>query len=152
MKTALLLASTLAACTGLAAAQEIGMKEHAGLRWACGGAGVEERAALATLRPQANVELLFVTAKRGGYLADVEVSVYAADKTAPVLQVTAEGPICMISAPAAKYRIEASYGGVKRSAQIAADKKLARVVFGFPEEPWDGIRASDEEKQQARQP
>lgn len=128
------------------------MKEHAGLRFACGGIGVEERAALAALRPQANVELLFVTAKRGGYLADVEVTVYAADKSSPALQTTAEGPMCMLSAPAAKYRIEAAYGGVKRSAQVAADKKPARVVFGFPEEPWDGIRASDEEKQQARTP
>jgi len=151
MKIALL-ATTLAACAGLASAQDIAMKQHAGLRFACGGVGVEERATMAALRPQANVELLFVTAKRGGYLADVEVTVYAADKSSPALQVTAEGPMCMLSAPAAKYRIEASYGGVKRSAQIAADKKPARVVFGFPEEPWDGIRASDEEKQQARTP
>jgi len=147
-----LLAATLAACAGVATAQDIGMKEYAGLRWACGGAGVEERAALAALRPQANVELLFVSAKRGGYLADVEVSVYAADKFSPILQVTAEGPVCMISAPAAKYRVEATYGGVKRTAQVVANTKQARVVFGFPEEPWDGIRASDEEKQQARKP
>jgi hypothetical protein len=106
--------------------------------------------ALAELRPQANLELLFVTAKRGGYLADVEVSLYAADKTSPVLQVTAEGPMCMILAPAGRYRIEASYAGVTRAHQVAADAKTARVVFAFPEEPWDGIRASDEEKQQAR--
>lgn len=145
-----LLAGTLAAFAGLAAAQDIGMKEHAGIRWACGGAGIEERAALASLRSQANLELLFVTAKRGGYLADVEVSVHAADKGPPVLQLTAEGPICMISAPAARYRIEVSYGGVKRSRQVAASAKQVRVIFGFPEEPWDGIRASDEEKQQAR--
>jgi hypothetical protein len=145
-----LLVTMLAACAGAATAQDIPMKEHAGLRFACGGAGVEERAALAALRPQANVELLFVTAKRGGYLADVEIAVYAADKGAPVLQTTAEGPMCMISAPAAKYRVEATYGGVKRSAQIAAGAKQARVVFGFPDEPWDGIRASDEEKREAR--
>lgn len=145
-----LLTGTLAAFAGLATAQDIAMKEHAGIRWACGGAGVEERAALAALRSQANLELLFVTAKRGGYLADVEVSVYAADKASPVLELTAQGPICMISAPTARYRIEASYGGVRRSLQVAANAKQARVVFGFPEEPWDGIRASDEEKQQAR--
>lgn len=146
----ILLAGTFAAFAGLAAAQDIGMKNYYGIGWACGGAGVEERAAIAALRPKANLELLFVTAKRGGYLADVEVAVYAADKPSPVLQLTAEGPICMISAPAAKYRIEASYGGVKRSAQVVANAKQARVVFGFPDEPWDGIKASDEEKQQAR--
>ena len=138
----------LAACVGLAAAQDIGMKKDGPLAWACGGAGAEERAALAALRPQANLELLFVTAKRGGYLADVAVSVYAEGK--PVLQVTAEGPMCELAAPAARYRIEAVYGGVKRSQEVTAGAKIARVVFGFPEEPWDGIKASDEEKQQSR--
>jgi hypothetical protein len=103
MKT-FLFASSLALCAGLATAQNIGMKEHAGLRFACGGAGFEKRAELASLRPQANLELLFITAKRGGYLADVEVAVFAADKGSPVLQVTAEGPMCMISPPAARRR------------------------------------------------
>jgi hypothetical protein len=149
MKT-FLFGSSLALCAGLASAQDIAMKEHAGLRFACGGAGFEERAELASLRPQANLELLFITAKRGGYLADVEVAVFAADKASPVLQVTAEGPMCMISAPAAKYRIEATYGGVKRTAQVAAGGKTAQVVLRFPEPPWDGTRATDEEKRSSR--
>jgi hypothetical protein len=147
MKTTLL-AGACALFAGLVMAQDIGMKEEGGIRWACGGAGVEERAALAALRSQANLELLFVTAKRGGYLADVALTVYAAGK--PVLQVNAEGPICELFTPAAKYRIEAVYGGVKRSEEVTAGAKIARVVFRFPEEPWDGIRASDEEKRGAR--
>jgi hypothetical protein len=145
-----LLAGVLAAFAGAAMAQNLGMKEQGAIRWVCGGAGVEERAALAGLRAQANLELLFVTAKRGGYLADVEVALYAADRTAPVLQVTAEGPMCLISAPKGDYRIEAAYGGAKRTLRVAANTRQARAVFAFPEEPWDGIRASDEEKQQAR--
>ena len=75
---ALLLVSSLALCAGFASAEDIAMKEHAGLRFACGGAGVEERTALAALRPQANLEFLFVTAKRGGYLADVDLIVMGA--------------------------------------------------------------------------
>lgn len=149
MKT-LLVAGALASFAGFAAAQDIAMKEQAGVSWACGGVGVAEREALGALRPKANLELLFVTAKRGGYLADVEVSVFPAGKPAPALQVRAQGPICLISAPAASYRIEASYRGVKRSAKVTAGTKPARMVFAFPEEPWDGIRASDEEKAQAR--
>jgi hypothetical protein len=146
------LAVAFMSLAGLAAAQDLGMKEHAGLRFACGGAGVEERVALAALRPQANLELLFVTARRGGYLADVEVALYAAGKEAAVLQVTAEGPICMIAAPAGKYRIEASYRGIKRTVHAAANAAQARVVLRFPDEPWDGIKASEEEKQPARTP
>ena len=42
---ALLLVSSLALCAGLTSAEDIAMKEHAGLRFACGGAGAtdEER-------------------------------------------------------------------------------------------------------------
>ena len=131
------------------------MKEEAGMRWACGGVGAEERTALASLRPQANLELLFVTAKRGGYLADVAVALYPAGADSPRLQLSAQGPVCLVFAPAGRYRIEASLRGVKRIAQAAAggaSGNPVRVVFGFPEESWDGIRASDEEKQQARAP
>lgn len=141
-------AAALAAFTGLTPAQDIAMKKDGPLAWACGGAGVEERAALAALRPQANLELVFVTAKRGGYLADVAVTVYAGEKA--LLRVNAEGPMCELAAPAANYRIEAVYGGVKRSQEVSAGAKMARVVFRFPDEPWDGIRATDEEKRQGR--
>jgi hypothetical protein len=146
----IVLSGALAVFAGAVAAQDISMRKDGAIAWACGGAGAEERAALAALRPQANLELLFVTAKRGGYLADVAVTLYEGDK--PVLQVNAEGPICELAAPAGKYRIEAVYGGVKRSQPASAGAKLSRLVFRFPEEPWDGIRASDEEKRQARSP
>lgn len=145
---AMILSTALAAFGAAAWAQDFALQEQNGLRYACGGAGVEERAALAALRPQANLELLFVTAKRGGYLADVAVTVYAGDKA--LLRVNAEGPMCELAAPAASYRIEAVYGGVKRSQEVSAGAKMARVVFRFPDEPWDGIRASDEEKRQGR--
>ena len=145
---AIILFAALAASGAAALAQDVALKEQNGLRYACGGAGVEERAALAALRPQANLELLFVTAKRGGYLADVAVTVYAGDKA--LLRVNAGGPMCELAAPAANYRIEAVYGGVKRSQEVSAGAKIARLVFRFPDEPWDGIRATDEEKRQGR--
>jgi hypothetical protein len=146
------LALALAAFTSVAAAQDIAMKEQGGVRWACGGVGAEERAALASLRPQANLELLFVTAKRGGYLADVAVSVYAAQAASPLLQFTAEGPTCMILAPAGRYRIEASFNDVRRvrQASAGASGKPERLVFSFPDAPWDGVWASEEEKQSVR--
>lgn len=134
MKT-IALAAALAAFAGFAGAQDIGMKEHAGLRFACGGIGFEERAALAALRPQTNVELLFATGKRGAYVADVQVSIFGADKTSPVLELRANGPMCLISAPAAKYRVEATYAGVKRSAQLEAGAKQTQLLFSFPQEP-----------------
>ena len=147
---AILLAASLVGLAGHGVAQDIALKDAGGIRWACGGVGAEERAALAGLRSQANLELVFVTAKRGGYLADVQFVVYAADRPAPVLQVTAEGPMCLLSAPKGSYRIDATYGGAQRSLKAVANAAPARLVFGFPDEAWDGIKASDEEKQQAR--
>jgi hypothetical protein len=124
-----------------------------GLRWACGGVGAEERAALATLRPEATLELLFVTARRGGYLADASVSIAPDKAPAKPLALRADGPICLLVAPPGAYRIAAELAGEKRvlRAAVAAGRRApARLVFTFPAEPWDGIWADPEEKRQAR--
>lgn len=149
-----LIAAALAALCATAQAQPLEMKDENGLRWACGGIGVEERQALAGLERQANLKLLFVTAKRGGYLADVDVSLYPAG-AAGLAQLTmiAQGPICVIDAPAGRYRIEASYNGVKRAATVTLrkdGKQPAQVALTFPEGAWDGVKATDEEKQSSR--
>jgi len=71
------------------------------------------------------------------------------------LQATADGPICLIDAPPGTCRIEASCAGAVRKARTTITKAGGpphRLVFAFPEEPWDGIRASPEEKRQAAQP
>lgn len=138
-----------------AGAQTLDWRDQDGMRWVCGGVGTTERAALARLEPQANLKLLFVTAKRGGYLADAALALRAEGETAARLKVNAEGPICLIRAPAGRYRLDASIGEVKRSATVAIaaeSREPARVVFSFPGKPWDGIWASDEEKAQARTP
>jgi hypothetical protein len=57
----------------------------------------------------------------------------------------------MIAAPPGRYRVEATYGGVKRSVKVATGDRQARIALAFPDELWDGIRASDEEKLQARE-
>ena len=114
------------------------MREQGALRWACGGVGFEERAALAELRPQANVELLFVTEPRGGYLADILVALYEGDADAPMLSLRADGPICLLHLPAGRYRIEASRLGEHRSAGASGgmpDGKPRRTILAFPEEP-----------------
>ncbi len=121
-------------------------------RWACGGVGADERRALDALRPQSNVELLFVSAERGGYLADASFKVSAGART--LFASENEGPICLLALPAGAYRIEARRGEVVRtqSLQVGAKAGPRRVVFSFPGEPWDGISASEEEKRQAREP
>jgi hypothetical protein len=133
-------------------AQPLAMTASGEVKWVCGGVGAEERRELAALEPESNLGLVFVTAKRGGYLADVAVSVTLAAST---LNIKAEGPYCLLRLPAGRYRIEATFDGVQR-VQVATvgDKtgRPARLAFAFPEEPWGGIKASDEEKRQAKEP
>ena len=151
----LLFAAGLAICAAGAYAQQSAMQEAGGMKWICGGVGADGRRELATLESQANLTLTFVTVKRGGYLADVGVQLYGAGAKSPLLQFTAGGPLCLLAVPAGRYRIEAAFGGAKRSteASVAKDAKHAlRVALAFPDEPWDGIRASDEEKRQAKEP
>jgi hypothetical protein len=124
-----------------------------GLRYACGGVGAEERRALKALEAQASLRLLFVTAKRGGYLADAEVAVADAGG-ATRLRLRADGPICLLALPEGKYRITATLGGVTRTAAAevrGAPGRARAIAFEFPGEPWDGVWASAEEKQQARE-
>ena len=138
-----------------ASAQRLAMTDANGVLWVCGGVGAEERRELAALEARANLALTFVTLKRGGYLADVEVTLYEAGAKSARFKTTADGPICLLRLPAGRYRIEAAHGGAKRSAQAALAQDAQRPVrlgFAFPGEPWDGIWASDEEKRQAKEP
>lgn len=119
-------------------AQAFVMREQGALRWACGGVGFEERAALAELRTQANVELVFVTGPRGGYLADVLVALYEGEADTPALSLRAPGPLCLLHLPTGRYRIQASRLGEHRSARVSggrADGNPQRTILAFPEEP-----------------
>lgn len=151
MKTLVAMAFALACLA--ASAQEFAMKRDGAVSWICGGVGADERRAIEALKPQARIEVEFVTAKRGAYLSDVRLAMYDA-RGERVLEVAADGPVCLIDAPAGTYRLEARYEGVTRKARstIAGAATPRRVVFAFPGEPWDGIRASPEEKAQAAQP
>lgn len=129
------------------------MQRSGAVSWVCGGVGADERRAIEALRPQARLEVLFVTAKRGAYVSDAELEVQGAGGES-LLHVTADGPVCLLDAPAGTYGLTASSGGATRKARatVTRDGSLRKVVFAFPEEPWDGIRASPEEKAQAAQP
>lgn len=125
-----------------------------GLQWSCGGVGSDERRALARLGGEAGLELVMVTAQRGGYVAGAEVSLRGATTKGAQLSGVADGPICLFKLPPGTYTIEALLDGTRREARavVKAGGKPARVVMTFPEKDGDGIRASAEEKRQARAP
>jgi len=142
-----------AACAAALALLAATSAHAAGEAIACAGVGAEERAALRAREGGVALKLLFVTAKRGGWLADAEVTVADAGG-AGLLRTRADGPICHVSLPEGRYRITAALAGATRTASVRVPAKPSRpqqVVFAFPGEPWDGIWASDEEKRQARE-
>jgi len=146
-----LLPALLLSCAA-AAAQEPQMATRGSVAYACGGVGAEERRAMRTLEAHANLELLFVTAKRGGYLAGAQVVIRNAD--GKQLELTADGPVCLLLLPAGTYEVTAMLGAVVRSAKVAVSAptgKPRRLALAFPGEAWDGIWASPEEKRQARE-
>lgn len=141
------------ACAASLALMAASAAHAAGEAIACGGVGAEERAALRAREGEASLKLVFVTAKRGGWLADAEVVVTDA-KGGELLRTRADGPICHVKLPEGRYRITAALAGVTRTASITVPAGAGgprQVVFAFPGEPWDGIWASDEEKRQARE-
>lgn len=119
--------------------------------FACGGITEEERRALPTLVPDANVELLFVSGKRGAYLAGVQWRVLDRANE-PLAYGTAEGPQCLLRLPPGPLRIEARVGNEMKTAKAVAPKsgKRARVVLTFAPEGDEDIEASPEEKEQGR--
>jgi len=143
----LFLAAFLAALP--AASQPLSFRDAGGLRFACGGVGAEERDALQAMRRPGQLELLFVSEKRGAYLSAVDVEV--AGPGGATTRFRSEGPTCLVEAPPGDWKVRARVGNVERSRDVKLTARGARAVLAFPDEPWDGIRASEEEKRQARE-
>jgi hypothetical protein len=148
----LVIASALCMALLPARGQPLRQQSAGDLRYTCGGIGADERRALESLRGDARLEIVLATAKRGAYLSDVAVAIQAGG--APAVRFVASGPICLVDAPPGSYRIEARQGEVVRAqnVKIGGGRTHARIVMTFPDEPWDGILASEEEKRQAREP
>src|SRR5438309_1132024 len=105
------------AVAGTAHAQ-LAYRQAGAASWVCGGVGSDERRELDALRGQARLELLFVTGGRGAYVAGAHVALYPATGSSPVLDITSDGPTCLVDVAPGSYRIEATYADQKRSARV----------------------------------
>ena len=123
------------------------------LAYACGGVGSDARDELAAKAAGSNLSLEIFVAPGGEYLANVDVALIPAGR-GEALRLWADGPICYISVAPGRYRVEATFEGVTRSAIAtvpAAGSKPARVALAFPKSVGDrqADAASPEEKAQA---
>lgn len=108
------------------------------------------RDALKQLQGMSNARLLFVTERRGGYLADVPFTVTDARSGEKLVQTRAEGPICLLQLPPGRYRVNAEFNGAARHASFSVGKSgIAEAALRFPGDGGEDIPASAEEKRQA---
>ena len=110
------------------------MEQSGGVSWRCGGIGSDERDTLQKMEPGSNLKLVFAAGARGEYVANVGVTLTEGKGAA--VKFVAQGPICLINAPAGRYRVEAAFGGTQRGAStmLAKDPAApAMVVIRFPE-------------------
>ena len=136
MNARLVCSMALCACSAAASAQALLTKEQGAVTWRCGGVGVEEREELAGMEAGSNLKLVFAAGARGEYLANVEVALSERQGKVAAVKFIAQGPICLVRAPAGSYRIDASLGDRRGSASATAAEEARRpamVVVRFPE-------------------
>ena len=122
---------------------------------ACGGVGSDERRELASRVAGANLSLEMFIEKGGEYVADVDVKLQPLGSREPAISMRTDGPICYLRVAPGRYRIEATFEGITRSATATvAAAKPVRVALAFPKSVGDRQTdaASPEEKAQARSP
>ena len=122
--------------------------------YACGGVGSDARRELAANAAGSNLSLEIFVAQGGEYLADVEVVLIPAGGKGEALRLRTEGPLCYLRVPPGRYRVEATFEGVTRSAianVAAAPSRPVHVALPFPKSVGDRQTdaASPEEKAQA---
>jgi hypothetical protein len=152
MKTTIL-ALVLALACAFARAAPLGE----GSSYTCGGVGSDARRELAANARDANLSLEIFVAQGGEYLADVDVALIPATPGGQALRLRTEGPLCYLRVPPGRYRVEATFEGVTRSATAnvpAAPAKPLHVALAFPKSVGDrqSDAASPEEKAQAARP
>jgi hypothetical protein len=107
-----------------------------GVRWLCGGVGLEESARMKQEARNYAIMLTFA-ARDGSYLADVKVRVVD-NRGQPVLDTTCDSPILLIDpGRAGRYRITAQTGGatLTRTAAFTSGQHGKSVVMVWPVGP-----------------
>ena len=147
MKSTIALLAFLVASAGVHAAP---LGE--GGTYSCGGVGSDARRELAANAAGSNLSLEIFVAQGGEYLADVDVALIPAKGEA--LRLRTEGPLCYLRVPPGRYRVEATFEGVTRSATAnvpAASSRPVHIALAFPKSVGDRQTdaASPEERAQA---
>jgi hypothetical protein len=125
---------TAASAYALVAADLPPEHRQGGVAYRTGGIGEDESKAMQDAARQYPLALEFVARtgeERGGWLADVDVSIKDSRGNS-VLQAKADGPFLLARLPAGEYVVTAKYQDAQRSQRVAVSgRKAQRIVFGW---------------------
>jgi hypothetical protein len=105
----------------------------AGVAYAAGGIGLEDRQRLAAREKDFNLKLVF-TLTEGNYLSDVEVAVKDASGKA-LLTLPPSGPIILVKLPRGAHVVQASYEGKTQTRKINIAERLHTEHLRWPSNP-----------------
>ena len=94
----------------------------AGVAYAAGGIGLEDRQRLTAREKDFNLKLVFTLAE-GNYLSDVDVAVKDAGGKS-LLTLPASGPIVLVKLPRGSYVLQASYEGKAQTRKFNIGDRL----------------------------
>lgn len=125
------LAACLFASAALAQPASLQPKTENGVRYICGGVGLDESEYLKQ-EARNGGQLLTFAARDGSYLANVHVEVDDAQGK-PLLQTDCGAPMMLVNLPGkGSYKVKADFNGKSQTRTLLAGEPGANAVFEWP--------------------
>src|SRR5262249_7910850 len=97
------------------------IKQEGAIRYAMGGVGEDERAAMEAMRKDFNLELTFAAKGDGNFLADVDLAIRDA-RDRVVLGTRIDAPIVLAQLPPGRYTVSATFNGETQTRKVSIGK------------------------------
>lgn len=112
---------------------------HGSIVYVTGGIGSDETAAFRRVRSKYSLSLNFsanTTDGRAAFVSDVQVVIRDQHDSNTVLNITSDGPFCLIQLPAGSYTLHSTYEGVTQTRQITIqDNKNTALDLNWSAKP-----------------
>ncbi|WER46733.1 hypothetical protein CupriaWKF_03875 [Cupriavidus sp. WKF15] len=100
-------------------------RKSGSVTYICGGVATDEQRALSAQSGDYNMGLLFTQGPRGEYLSDVNVTLTRNGRE--VANFVADGPKCLLRAPAGSYNVRATYEGRTKTQVVSTGTHNAQM-------------------------
>lgn len=102
-------------------------QSEAGIPYASGGVGEDERNALAAATAGYSLKLVFAEKGSGHYLSDVRVAIKGS-KGKDILEAVSDGPWFLAKLPPGSYQVTAAFGEQRQTRSVIIGKQRQKTV------------------------